>query len=79
MNHHINHDRTAVVAADTFWLPIDDATPRNVKVLAIARESSGCLSVAEIHTHETWYTHWHPLPRFQVDSWAPYDDKDDNK
>ena len=65
--HHINHDRSAAVAADVFWLPIDEATPRNVKVLAIAREKSGVLAVAEIHTIEVWYTHWHPLPRFAIE------------
>jgi len=65
MNHHITADGRAAVSADTYWLPIDDATPRNVKVLAIAKDLSGILSVAEIHTHETWYTHWHPLPRFK--------------
>lgn len=67
MTHHINRDGKVAVSGDVYWLPIDASTPRNVKVLAIARESSGCLSVAEIHTHETWYTHWHPLPRFKAD------------
>ena len=79
MTHHLNHTRTAAVSADTFWLPIDANTPRNVKVLAIARERSGVMTVAELHTFETWYTHWHPLPRFRADTWAPFDAEDDNK
>jgi hypothetical protein len=79
MTHHLNHDRTAAVAANTYWLPIDSNTPRNVKCLAIARESSGVAQQAEIPTHNTWWTHWHPLPRFRPDTWAPYDAEDDNK
>ena len=67
MTHHINHDGKVAVAADVFWMPIDDTTPRNVKVLAISRERSGVLQVAEIRTVETWLTHWHPLPRFRMD------------
>lgn len=63
--HHITNDGKVAVSGTMFWLPIDDNTPRNCKVLAIARESSGVLSVAELHTPETWYTHWHPLPRFK--------------
>jgi hypothetical protein len=79
MTHHLNHTRTAAVAQDTFWLPIDAKTPRNVKCLAIAREASGVAQQAEIPTHNTWWTHWHPLPRFRPDTWAPYDAEDDGK
>ena len=64
MTHHLTHDGRVAVG-DTYWMPIDAHTPRNVKVLAIARERSGVLSVAEIRTSETWYTHWHPLPGFK--------------
>ena len=68
--HHLTHDGRVAVAADVFWLPIDANTPRNVKVLAIARESAGVLSVSEIRTNETWWTHWHPLPRFKAEGGA---------
>jgi len=61
----INATRTAVVSTDTFWLPIDEATPRNCKVLAISKESCGVAQFAEIRNNETWYDHWHPLPKFR--------------
>ena len=64
--HHITHDGRVAVAGDVYWLPIDASTPRNVKVLAISREKSGVLQVAEIRANEGWLTHWHPLPRFRV-------------
>ena len=70
MTHHITHDGRVAVAADVCWLPIDASTPRNVKVLAISRESAGVLSVSEIRTNETWWTHWHPLPRFKTEGGA---------
>ena len=70
MTHHITNDGRVAVAADVFWLPIDASTPRNVKVLAISREKSGVLQVAEIRTNEGWLTHWHPLPRFRADDAA---------
>ena len=63
--HHITNDGRVAVAADVFWMPIDSQTPRNVKVLAISREKSGVLQVAEVRTNETWLSHWHPLPRFK--------------
>ena len=66
--HHLTHDGRVAVAGDVYWLPIDANTPRNVKVLAISREKSGVLAVAEIHTVEIWYTHWHPLPRFKAEN-----------
>jgi hypothetical protein len=69
--HHINHDGKVAVAGDVYWLPIDASTPRNVKVLAISRESAGVLSVSEIRTNETWWTHWHPLPRFKAEESKP--------
>jgi len=65
MTWAINTSKTAVVSTDTFWLPIDEHTPRNCKVLAISKDKAGTLQVAEIRTNETWYTHWHGLPRFR--------------
>ena len=63
MTHKIK-DNTVAVSTSVFWLPIDEDTPRNVKVLAISRDKSGIAQQAEIRTNETWWTHWHPLPKF---------------
>ncbi len=58
-------DNEVAVSKDIFWLPIDADTPRNVKVQAISRARSGIAQYAEIRTNETWYTHWHPVPKFK--------------
>jgi len=63
MTHTIK-DNAVAVAADTYWLPIDQHTPRNVKVLAISK-AQGIAQFAEIRNDEAWYTHWQSLPRFK--------------
>lgn len=63
MTHKIK-DNTVAVSTTMYWLPIDDDTPRNVKVLAINREKSGVAIQAEIRVGEAWFTHWFPMPRF---------------
>lgn len=60
----INSTRTAVVSRDVYWMPIDESTPRNVKVLAINRYECGVAQIAEIRNKENWFTHWFPLPRW---------------
>ncbi len=58
-------DNEVAVSREIYWLPIDKDTPRSVKVLAINKERCGVAQFAELHHHETWFDHWHPLPRFQ--------------
>jgi len=62
MTHTIK-DNIVAVSVDTYWMPIDEHTPRNVKVLAISK-AQGIAQFAEIRNNETWYSHWHPVPRF---------------
>lgn len=64
--HTLNADKTAAVSTDVFWLPIDEHTPRNVKVFAIARSGAGIAQTTELRQDETWYTHWHPVPKFRT-------------
>ncbi len=64
MTHKIK-DNTVAVSTSVYWMPIDDDTPRNVKVLAISRELSGIAIQAEIRNDNWWFTHWHPLPKFK--------------
>ena len=64
MTHKINTDHKVAVSTNVFWLPITPYTPRNVKVLVINKEASGVAQQAEVREFETWWTHWHPLPKF---------------
>ena len=49
----LNTDKTVAVSrGGVYWMPIDENTPRNVKVLAIARHQAGIGQPATIHTHE---------------------------
>ena len=64
----LNTDKTVAVSrGGVYWMPIDENTPRNVKVFAIARHQAGIGQPATIRTHGTWFTHWHPLPQFRED------------
>jgi hypothetical protein len=67
MNHKVNETSKVAVSLNTFWLPIDGNTPRNVKVLAIARRQSGVVHISPLAHDEKFYTHWHPLPRFRAE------------
>lgn len=67
MSHKLNSARTAVVSLDAAWIPIDEHTPRGVKLMLISRAAG----VAQIGLHQrtdTHYTHWHPLPKFFKDT-----------
>jgi len=62
----LNTARTAAVSTAVFWQPITPATPRGVKVLCISRHS-GIAQVCTIHTRETFFDYWAPLPRWPVE------------
>ncbi len=64
MNHKIK-DNVVAVSTSVYWIPIDDTTPRNVKVLAINQHQSGVAIQAEIRNDDDWFSHWHPLPKFK--------------
>jgi len=64
MTHKIK-DNTVAVSTSVYWMPINDDTPRNVKVLAINRKKSGVAIQAEIRNDEEWFDYWHPLPKFK--------------
>ncbi len=66
MTHKIK-DNTVAVSTSVYWLPIDDDTPRNVKVLAI-RKNQGIAQITTLMpSNLIWYTHWQSLPRFPKD------------
>lgn len=56
------HDRAAVVSTQTLWIPVGPDTPRGAKVQLINR-SAGVATYGH-YAPGSWWTHWHPLPRF---------------
>lgn len=67
MDYTLNTNHSVAVSTEVFWMPIDKDTPRNTKVLAIARPTSGIVCIGTISNNEQWFTHWHPLPAFHPD------------
>jgi hypothetical protein len=59
-----NSDKSAVVDPTRHYMPIDKDTPRGSKVLMINR-SARVATIGSIGTHETFFTHWAPLPTFE--------------
>jgi len=63
MNHRINTAKTAAVATDFHWIPVDADTPRGVKVLLIHR-AYGVAVIGFYTGVPNFWTHWAPLPRW---------------
>lgn len=62
--YRLDSTKAAVVATEFYWLPIDDSTPRGVKVLLLGL--GGVASLGHYHHRpgETqFWTHWAPLPK----------------
>ena len=66
MNHRINNDRTAAVSLNTEWIPIDEHTPRGVK-LQLINKTAGVAQYGRLTSGDTFYTHWYPAPKFKKD------------
>lgn len=66
MNHRISSDKAAAVAPGWHWLPINEHTPRGVKLQLINRSAG----VATYSTYSgcTHWTHWAPLPTFKQEN-----------
>lgn len=45
------------------WRPITNKTPRGVKVWLIRRDA-GSATIGTVSNHETFFTHWAPMPTF---------------
>jgi hypothetical protein len=60
-------DSTGAAAVDPnyFWLPIDENTPRNVKLQLIGK--SGVAMYSTYNGKDEFHTHWAPLPKFKKD------------
>jgi hypothetical protein len=56
--------KAAVVDKSYHWRPITKDTPRGQKLQLINRRY-GIAQYGELHTGNTWFTHWCPLPTFE--------------
>lgn len=59
----ITNDRSAAVDHSYPWLPINEHTPRGVK-LQLINKQSGVAHYGRLGSREDFYTHWAPLPKF---------------
>lgn len=62
--YKLDSTKAAVVATEFYWIPIDENTPRGVKVLLLGL--GGVASLGHYHHKpgETcFWTHWAPLPK----------------
>ena len=60
----LDSTRSAVVADDYYWIPIDASTPTGVKILLLGRGGVASLGHYQHKPGETqFWSHWSPLPR----------------
>ncbi len=60
MTHTINSAHTVAVSTDTYWIPIDEDTPRSVKLQLLGR---GGVAHYGNYDGDDFWTHWCPLPK----------------
>ena len=61
--YKLDSTRTTVVAQDYYWIPIDQDTPTNVKILLLGRSGVATMGHYEHMPGTQFWTHWAPLPR----------------
>ncbi len=61
MTHTLNSTQTVAVAVDTYWIPIDENAPRNVKVQLLT--IGGVAQYGTLGKDNSFYTHWCPVPK----------------
>jgi hypothetical protein len=59
----LDSTRSAVVADDYYWIPIDEHTPTGVKVLLLGRSGVATMGHYENTPGTQFWTHWAALPR----------------
>ena len=65
MTHKIDSTGTAAVAIDHYWIPIDENTPRSVKLQLLSK--AGVAVYGTYHGDKFW-THWCPLPKLMKET-----------
>ena len=64
ITYRLDSTRSTVVADDYFWIPIDQDTPQNMKVLLLGRSGVATMGHYEHKPGETqFWQFWAPLPR----------------
>ena len=61
MTHTLNTDKTAAVAVDYYWLPINKDTPRGVKIQLLGLGGVAAYGVWDGKSR--FWSHWAPLPK----------------
>ena len=60
MTHTLNAAKTVAVATDVYWIPIDENTPRSVKLQLLGK---GNVATYGTYFGDPFWTHWCPLPK----------------
>ena len=64
INYRLDSTRSTVVADDYYWIPIDQDTPQNMKVLLLGRSGVATMGHYEHKPGDTqFWQFWAPLPR----------------
>jgi len=64
IKYRLDSTRSTVVADDYYWIPIDQDTPQNMKVLLLGRSGVATMGHYEHKPGETqFWQFWAPLPR----------------
>jgi hypothetical protein len=64
ITYRLDSTRSTVVADDYYWIPIDQDTPQNMKVLLLGRSGVATMGHYEHKPGETqFWQFWAPLPR----------------
>lgn len=66
MNVTLNTNRSVAINRETKWIRIDANTPRGTK-LQLINIAAGVAHYGQLHSADTFYTHWFPLPTFDKD------------
>lgn len=61
MTHTMNSTKTVAVSIDTYWIPIDENTPRSAKLQLLS--IGGVAQYGTLGSDTSFYTHWCPLPK----------------
>lgn len=64
MNFKLNTEKTVAVSTDVYWEPINESTPRGVKLMLINRQAN----VAKLGMwdgKDTFWTHFATLPQWR--------------
>ena len=60
----LNTAKTVAVSTDAYWIPIDENTPRGVKLQLLG---DGGVAIYSAYFGDPFWTHWCPLPKKQHD------------